>query len=146
MRYGCLRPLINWMLRFHTGNPRKVHHLKSERSPMKTSGGRWGRGRLLRLAALREVRKTLLPERKVGGKKTRTECKNIIPRAAFRLQSRRHRTGSRGVKQVQGRTEFSMFLPHASSSLTGVPTGSRAGRMSAHYTPRRARRTVWRDL
>lgn len=32
-----LQPLINWMLRFQTGNPRETHHLRRKGSPMKTS-------------------------------------------------------------------------------------------------------------
>lgn len=38
LRYARSRPLMNWVLRFHAGNPRKFHHVRSETSPMKTSG------------------------------------------------------------------------------------------------------------
>lgn len=94
-----------------------------------------------------EVRKNPPPAQVKKKKKDQKYVYIISHKAAFRyFKAAGTERDLVAVNKSDGGLSSPCSFPHASSSHTGVSADSRAGRTSAHDTPRRARRTVWRDL
>ena len=144
-----LQALINWMLRFHVGNPREFHHLRLRGSPMKTSASpaqKRGKKKKVQYLCPESATSSRLPfgEKKKTKKQSTVSQTVSISTNALNVHDRQHLTLSWHGATAQMRVFILHFFflllarlclcssksfPHASSSYW-----TEAGQMSAHNT------------
>lgn len=145
--YGVqLQSLINWMLRFHVGNPREFHHLRLK-------GVRWRHQRLPRITGAQKMQNICFPEcTKLSSASWQNSRSAAVSTTALNVHNRHRLTLSWHGKQHRWGYLFSIFSRSDRACVCSKSfharcphTGLRQDRC-LRITPHRAQRAVWRDL
>lgn len=114
-----LQALINWMLRFHAGNPRELHHLRSR-------GVQW---RHQRLQQMRKAPEECCYRSSASWQNSSTALYPESPVFLINLAIVNNRYSDEYFPFPPSQYVFTQRSPHASSSYW-----TKAGQMSAHST------------